>query len=162
MFLITSGLGSDSLITQGFSVGSPPTFQATLFDVALQTYLVSALGMPVWSDVIPQNNQDYPQLVYTIVYDPPYDTIDAAAGLSTTDVQIDIWGPSYLAVDQTEEALRQVLEGYQGLMGDELISSVEYVDASDDYEASPIPSDNGFYRKMTEWTFIRAETIPSF
>jgi hypothetical protein len=158
---IIGGFGGKLVVTGGFG-GSPPSFTPTLFDAALQSYLVSALGMPVWSDVIPQNNQAYPQLVYTIVVDQPYDTMDAAAGLVDTDVQIDIWGPDFYAVDQTEEALRQALEGFRGMMGDCLVSSVHYVDASDDYEASPIPSDGGFYRKLTEWTFKRFESIPTF
>lgn len=141
------------------------SFTPTLFDAALSTWLSGLLpSTPVYADKIPERMSTYPCLVYTIVYEVPLYTIGSAAGLVESEVQIDIYGTVKRDVDRIEEQLRANIEGFRGMIGgDILVSSTRFVASQDrPYEPSPVKYDSGYYGKMTEWLFMRSQSIPTF
>jgi hypothetical protein len=138
------------------------SFVPTLIDQALESYLVTTLGVPVWANHIPQFEYNYPQLVYQCVETTPKYTLNNAAGLVQVLYQIDVYGTDAASVDTTTESLRVALESYRGMMATVLVTGCRSEDMIQTYEANPAGADLGWYRIMSDWTLFYQETLPIY
>ena len=163
--LILHGYGSPSLVLHGFggsNAPSQPITSADSFDQALELYLYTRLGVPVWALKIPQSATVYPQIVYTMINESPYYYLRSASGMNTAEYQIDCYGDDKISCDTLANSLRLYLQGFRGSFGTIRVYTSRLENRTLLYERAADDSDEGTYRVMSQYTFSYSESVPVF
>jgi hypothetical protein len=149
MLLFSSGGGSPAIA---------PVFP--YFERDLLAYL-NGFGFKVYPGHIPQG-ATLPALTFFIVGGDHLNRLGGAAGIVNKRVQIAVSSTSYIDCAVISEQVRSKLQGYiQKLMGQTYIFSVTLGTEVTQYEQSVDASDKGTHAKISEFTFIYQESIPT-
>lgn len=133
---------------------------ADFFELCLLEYLLGSLDITVYPGHIPQG-VDLPALSFFILGEDHLNKIGGAAGLCVVRVQFTISSTDYLEVGRLQKRLRDGLHGFKGLMGTIRVDSAFPGNALGQYEPAVDASDRGAHAKISDWTFIYRESIPT-
>jgi hypothetical protein len=133
------------------------------FDVNLEAYLAVALGANVFPSNHIAQTSSLPSYSYFLVSEENKSTLAAAAGITSKVYQIDTWSLTPLDVASMELSLRNALNGFRGAMGSSYVSSCRIQNCFDmPYEPNVDGSDQGTYRRVSEYRFLVSESVPTF
>lgn len=139
-----------------------PVFQSTTLDFALRSYLGSAgLSYPVFPLHVPRQ-VSLPAYTYQRIYsERPY-RLSGQAGLNQARYQFTSWSLNYDDCVSMSESLRNVLQGYAGLMGGSVqVQMASLNNQFDSYDPAINASDRGAFARMDEYFITYVESYPS-
>ena len=112
------------------------------------TAVCPAAPYPVLLPVLDESG--LPALTYQVISSQPDATLDGASNVTEYRIQYDAWGKTYTGVKAVQDALRQVLDGYSGLLSDgTVVFDVIRDTASDLYEP-----DSRLYRVTSDYRVL--------
>ena len=116
-----------------------------------QAELSALIGARLHDLVLPQS-PTLPAVVWQRISGDHDVTHDGPSGLVTARFQFSCWGRTTLEAAQVGEALRRVLHGYAGPMGDETAHAVFLLDDRDLFDA-----ETGLRRRLLDFKIWYAE-----
>jgi hypothetical protein len=145
-------------------VGGPDLYAPIVFERELETYLKSALGIPIWADVLPQGitQEKLPGLVYNLISVASEEDLSGPTDICEWLVQFDAYARSRIEAATLAERLRAVLHGYSGPMGAAWVLNAERENGSHGYEALPSGSGQTTKRRSSEYRIWFRESKPLF
>ena len=133
----------------------------------VRTYLTSKssvtslVGMRVFSGTKPQRVDAQPFIVYRVVSQDQAHDLGNGAGFAETRLQIDVYGKTPAERDSLVAAIRNVMQGYKGSMGESTVDSVVHKGATELYMRPQDQSDIGNWRTTTDYWIRHQQSIPT-
>ena len=103
----------------------------------------------------------FPAVTYHRVSTPHDHNLDGGSGWVRIRLQVDVWDNTYKGVEDVAEALRGVLQGYQGSMGSTYINGILLDNEVDMSEAPKDGSDKWVHHRAMDFIILARESIPS-
>ncbi len=105
----------------------------------------------------------YPFVVYSVISDNPEHDMDGAVGLTSINMQIDVWSETIALRMSIAEIIRNVLDGFRGNMGTEnlyiqscfLDNRANFEERDTEGKADPV------YRSSLDFSIWHVETVPT-
>lgn len=145
-----------------FSGGTPPAPTAPVFfEQNLVAYLKNLNIICYPGGKVPQKIS-LPCYTYAFVGETPDYLLASAAGVTNKRYQIDMLSLNYIDVATMELSLRNALHGYIGVIGSYPVTSIMTNTYDAPYEPNVNGSDDGTYRRISEYQFVINEPIPTF
>ena len=101
--------------------------------------------------IMPQNTT-MPAVVYQRVTGERIHHLSGVSGRATPSIQFDIYSDSYSEAKSVADALRGVLDGYQGIAGAITVDSTLLIEELDGFD-----DETDYYRIMQEYKFSHLE-----
>ena len=88
--------------------------------------------------------------------------LDGAAGSCVASIQLDCWATTNAAAETIGEAVRLVMDGFVGTMGDKAVAVCTFEFEIDLYDEPRDASDVGVYHVAQDYAIRYTESIPTF
>ncbi len=139
--------------------------QAIVSRIAGSADLVALIGSRIEPHDVPQGGNDepsYPCVVYRIVSDVHDHNLDGAAGVARAEIDFVARSMDFKDCQAIAEALRQLFDGYKGVIGAIAIRFTRLLPRASDYDPNDDSGDRGAHRKSSPFKFTYLETPPTF
>lgn len=126
-----------------------------------RTELTSLIGTKIFPGLATTATA-LPYLTYEInAYDGTW-SLGGPSKFSEHVIQFDALGNTESIIDSISDALRNILDGYQGTMGDE---DVRYIRFLTEIDSSSVESESAsqvkIHRRTIDYVFVRAQQLPT-
>jgi hypothetical protein len=134
---------------------------------SIRQYLLSKLavtniiGTRLYPVVLPQL-ESVPAIVYRRISGGHNHNIDKATGSAIPVFELDCWADTYAQAETLAEAVRGVMQGFDGTMGDTVVTACILDDETDDYEPPDEGSDRGVFSITLRYRIRYTESVPTF
>lgn len=130
--------------------------------------ITSLVGTRIYPNHVPQANNAWPCITYTVVSNDSAHTLAGGAGYAARRLQIDVYAKLETSRDSVVEAVRNQLQGFpnagtSGAIGaGTVVTSITYKNGRDLYEPDQTGGDVGYYRHSMDFWIRFQEAVPSF
>lgn len=129
------------------------TVEYDIKDLLLADGTVSGIiGTRIWPNKLPQG-AELEAITYTRVSGVRLKTLKGLAGLARPSFQIDCWAEKYTEVKTLANAVRAVLDGYQGTVNTIRIDRIQILNEVDDFNP-----ELHLYRVIQDYEVFHAES----
>lgn len=137
-------------------------------ETALFSYLITK--SPITTEVstrvypsVPPSDPTYPFITYQVISNGPAHDMSGAVGLTEVRLQIDAWAFAASQQQAISEAARNVLDGFRGLMGTELLDVRQcFLDSRNTFQEPDKQGKNlPVYRASLDFLIWHVESLPT-
>ena len=126
-----------------------------------KTSITSLVSTRIYPLIAPEGSA-WPFIIYQRIGSSHEHNMSGSSGLVTATVQIDAYAEAYSSAKSIGAAIRNVLDGYRGLMGSTFVSRCHLGDERDLLDVTDLADEFGGFRWSGDFAIAYHESIPTF
>ena len=134
--------------------------EAVYFRLSTSAAITALVGGRIYFGDLPQTAR-YPALSYVVVRRPYGHNLIGADGTSEAYVRISAWSYSEAIADQLTQAVRDLFDGFSGVIGDLVVTASLNQDETDYPEPPKAGTDQWIYRIDADYKISHRISLPA-